>query len=422
LRPSNVVGYVSLAGGINDMLREKTDREGFVENEYSRNFFTIMDLVRDRVNDNIEAIRRAYNAFKDKRSKEESGFDSRTFNQTLDLIQTTSREAGVVEQQLDNMRTAVEDTEQALTRITTIVNQSASSNTLSNQSEDVRPAIAEMQRSLAKANVIAKSTRDILSKVKHLEAMTHVLGPKINQLEQQLEDFTELAALGLVAEGFSHELVTISDNLDARTTQVEKNAKPVISTSRELRTYLEYVRMSMHSVRKQLAHLAPSLKYVREKQELIPVRGLITELASFYSENDPDLKFSLEKSFTDFTIFGNKGRITQVVDNIVNNSIYWLKNYKKDHADFQPEIFFNAYAETLVIWDNGLGVDKTVESNLFQAFVTTKPRGIGRGLGLYIVAQLLDILNAEIILLPERNTHGRRFKFAVILKGAVKNG
>ncbi|MGI4735059.1 MAG: ATP-binding protein [Janthinobacterium lividum] len=420
LRPSNVVGYVSLSGGVNDVLREKTDREGFVENEYSRNFFILMDFIRDRINNNIEAIRRAYNAFKDKRMKEESGFDSRTFNQTLDLIQTTSKEATKVEGQLEEMLSAVKETEQALNEVTTIFNNQTTSRNTS-KDKDVRPAIASMQHSLAKANGIAKSTQEILGRVKHLEAMTHVLGPKINRLEQQLEDFTELAALGLVAEGFSHELVTISDNLDARTNLIEKNAKPTISSSRELRTYLEYVRMSMNSVRKQLAHLAPSLKYVREKQESISIKKTIEELAIFYSENDPDIDFLLTDSFSNFIIFGNKGRITQIIDNLVINSIYWLKEYIKNHKGFKPKVCFAAYDETLVIWDNGLGIDKTVESNLFQPFITTKPKGIGRGLGLYIVAQMLDVLNSEIILLPERNTHGRRFKFAIILKGAVKN-
>jgi signal transduction histidine kinase len=422
LRPGNVVGYIALSGGVNDVLREKTDREGFVENEYSRNFFMLMDLVRDRINENIEAIRRAYNAFKDKRTKEDSGFDSRTFAQTIDLIQTTSKEATKVENQLEEMLNVVEETEQSLQKVTNIVNEQATSRkTYPNQEKDMRPAIADVQRNLAKANVIAKSTQEILGKVKHLEAMTHVLGPKINRLEQQLEDFTELAALGLVAEGFSHELVTISDNLDARTNLIEKNARPAISSSRELRVYLEYVRMSMNSVRKQLAHLAPSLRYVREKQEFISIKLLVDELAIFYSENEHNIEFSLSTLFSNFTIFGNKGRIIQVIDNIIINSIYWLKEYKKIEADFKPAICFEAYDETLVIWDNGLGVDKTVESNLFQPFITTKPRGVGRGLGLYIVAQLLDILNSEIILLPERNVHGRRFKFAIILKGAVKN-
>ena len=148
---------------------------------------------------------------------------------------------------------------------------------------------------------------------------------------------------------------------------------------------------------------------------------MIEELITFYSENNPSIGFSLEKPFYDFRIYGNKGRLIQIIDNIIINSIYWLKEHRKSHPEFKPKVYFETYDETLVIWDNGIGIDKTVESNLFQPFITTKPRGVGRGLGLYIVAQMLDVLNSEIILLPERNSHGQRFKFAIILKGAVKN-
>ena len=429
LRPGNVIGFISLDGGENAVLREKTDREGFVETDYSRNFFIIMGLVRDRINDIIEAIRRAYNAYKDKRGKEDSEFSSKTFTQTLDIIRSTSQEAGKVEEQISDMLAAVEHTERALTRISKLVDERSSSPKQTSSKETKAQNIelsldfAAAQQSLAHANSIAKSTQEVLGRVKLLEQSAHVLGPKIARLEEQLQDFTELASLGLTAEGFTHELETISDNLDARTNILEKNAKPLIGSNREMRTYLEYVRMSVSSIRRQLTHLAPSLKYVREKQEDLPIKAFLEELATFYRQNDPNIAFDIVEPFEDFSVFANKGRMTQIIDIIISNSIYWLKNHKKTDSNFQPEVYFTAYDQNIIIWDNGLGVDKTVESNLFQAFITTKPRNIGRGLGLYIATQLLDTLNSEIILLPERNaTHGRRFKFAIILKGAVKNG
>ncbi len=424
LRPNNVMGYVSLEGDENKVLKEKTDREGFVENEYSRNFFLLMGIIRDRINSFVEAVRRSYNKYKELRIEEDSGLGSQTLSQTLELLQTTSQDAGRVERQIGEMLSAVEDTEQAIQQITDIVSrQSESSTALATTNSDMHPVLANMQKSIAQANRIIKSTKELLPKINRLDEIAKVLAPKIIRLEEQIDDFTELASLGLVAEGFTHELVSISNNLDARTSTIEKSAKPLIGTNRELRIYLEYVRMSVSSIRKQLSHLAPSLKYVREKQDTISIKPFVEELIEFYSNNNKDINFVIKEPFDDFAIIANKGKMTQIIDNLVINSVYWLRNYKKSNSELQPEISFSAYDQTLVIWDNGLGVDKAVEYNLFQSFVTTKPKGVGRGLGLYIVTQLLDTLDSEIILLPERNIlHGRRYKFALILKGALKNG
>ena len=59
------------------------------------------------------------------------------------------------------------------------------------------------------------------------------------------------------------------------------------------------------------------------------------------------------------------------------------------------------------------GISPAIENMLFEPFVTTKPKGEGRGLGLFIIQQLLDSSKCTIALEPFRNEHGRKYIFAI---------
>lgn len=65
----------------------------------------------------------------------------------------------------------------------------------------------------------------------------------------------------------------------------------------------------------------------------------------------------------------------------------------------------------VTVEDDGVGVDESIEELAFDPFITMKPSQSGRGLGLFVVRQLLDSMNASILLSPDRNSRGRRYKF-----------
>ena len=67
----------------------------------------------------------------------------------------------------------------------------------------------------------------------------------------------------------------------------------------------------------------------------------------------------------------------------------------------------------LFVFDNGIGIDKSVENHLFEEFVTNKPDNDGRGMGLYIVTTLLNEFCATITLDHERNQYGNLYKFII---------
>src|SRR5690606_28505678 len=114
-----------------------------------------------------------------------------------------------------------------------------------------------------------------------------------------------------------------------------------------------------------------------------------------------------------FAILMNRGKLTQVVDNLVLNSEFWLLEDLRKTAIQEAKIYARIQKPFVEIYDTGRGVSPSVENQLFQAFVTTKPKGLGRGLGLFINRQLLESSNCQISLLPARNTYDRRYIFRI---------
>jgi signal transduction histidine kinase len=57
----------------------------------------------------------------------------------------------------------------------------------------------------------------------------------------------------------------------------------------------------------------------------------------------------------------------------------------------------------ITIEDNGPGIPEHIRNQVFEAFVTTKPAGVGTGLGLNVAKDMISSLKGEIELLSEHN-------------------
>jgi C4-dicarboxylate-specific signal transduction histidine kinase len=181
------------------------------------------------------------------------------------------------------------------------------------------------------------------------------------------------------------------------------------------------VTSAASALRRQIGHLSPSLRYQRDKIETFPVSKLLGEILEHFADRwaENDIQVEIEADSADFTVKTNRGRLTQVVDNILLNAEYWLKEAHARNVDFKPNLTLAYASPRIRIWDNAGGVDSAVEDALFEPFITLKPKDEGRGLGLFISAQILESMGCSIALLGQRNEHDRRYIFELDLSGIV---
>lgn len=212
LRPANVIGYFSIDEGINDKLKDKTDREGLVSNPYSRNFFVLCFFIRDEINRYQEHIRRTYNDFLKTYKTENSGI--KTVNQAFSQLKETKLKTEEVKDEFKNAVISVDKAiEESDRLVKTVKNNPIFSTDLEKEAAEninfLLSKLKEIQNTLEKVE-------KVISRTEKLNEVINILEPKIQILEEQLMNFSELASLGLTAESVSHEFSSIADRLAER--------------------------------------------------------------------------------------------------------------------------------------------------------------------------------------------------------------
>ncbi|MBB6413712.1 ATP-binding protein [Mesorhizobium sangaii] len=413
LRPQNVLGFVLISEENNSNLKEKTDREGFVSNPWSQNFQRLVMQIPKTVSDLYETIRRTFNEY-----RREIADKARPLGPTektvADASSVAERLASYTERAISLSGGAVSARE----RIQKVTDRIHKTPILSSAAErELSDLLTEANAALESSTALFSEMEEYAVQARALADIVGSLAPRLDVMSDQLNDFTELAGLGLVAETLSHEVQNQTDRLMQQASGAIKKGQTARPQNRDLVQFGQEVTSTVSALRRLVGHLGPSLRYQRDKIEVIEISSLLKELKEHFKtrwEGD-DFSCSLRLTGSNFDIETNRGRMLQVLDNLLLNSEYWLKETAKRDPNFRPEIVVEYEPYRLHVSDNGPGVEKSVEEALFEPFVTLKSKQQGRGLGLFINAQIMESIGGQITLLPDRNADGRRFIFEVDL-------
>lgn len=374
LQPGNTAGYIAISAENNAQLVETTNREAFQDDQYYRNFQRILAEwlnVSGRVQ---EALRRDYNGYILGRELADGGF-----SETSSSIEVAKKAS----KKLDSASKVVSSQKQSLFIDETEI-------------QGAEKSLEQGKRAI------------------------EILANRAAEAEERLDDAWELAALGIIAETVSHEAANIVE-------RIMKEAKAVIERNRELGNDSEIRNAALNIVSrsnaliKQVSHLDSSLKYVRTRRDHFSMISFLGGTADFFRDRLSRENIFIAIDGDNFDVRMNQGRLSQTVDNLINNSEYWLLDTLRTRDIESPSIHIEMDCPYLIVWDNGKGVHRTIEHSLFDPFVSRKGEGKGRGLGLFICSQLLGSEQCSISLSDERNEYGNRYKFVVDLTNVVEN-
>ena len=310
-------------------LKEQTNREGFIESDESRALITILQWIID-----IE-FRNFINKI-DNETKEKFNFEKFTekyrdtcLNELYNFTQLVEKEFG--DEKLDTIN---------------------SMKLISNK--------------------ITKEFVFLTKEVKKIQ----------DQSAEDYDKFVYLAGIGLLTEFIFHEL----DRIVSYTINMIKNGK-------KSNISIDVIIDQLDTLQKRISVFDDIASVKRQVKSTFDLANLIDTIINNHDGEFSRHNIKIVRNFPNNTlkIKAVRGMIVQIIENLIINATFWIKRqnfYEVKNLTPTIEFIVDNDNRTLYIRDNGPGFPVSQKEWIFEPFVTSKPVGLGRGLGLYISRDL----------------------------------
>ena len=230
-----------------------------------------------------------------------------------------------------------------------------------------------------------KEIHDVEASVAKLSAQSQELMGRmeavIDEADEEREKFVYLAGIGLMTEFIFHELErAVSHTIE------------VISRDGRRRMTIESLLDQLTTLHKRIAAFDELTGEKRQRKSSFDLETLTRGiLDNHHREFDRhEVAAQVETLGRRLVVKAVRGMVIQILENLIVNAAYWLKRQGRFERGFRPRltIVVDGDDRKVTVEDNGPGVPADRCERIFQPFVTSKPTGQGRGLGLYIARDM----------------------------------
>ena len=234
-------------------------------------------------------------------------------------------------------------------------------------------AAKEIEMLTQNVNSLAIESLDL---IKRIEAV-------IEEADEEREKFVYLAGIGLMTEFIFHELDrAVSYTMD------------LISRGDLKRVTIESLKEQLKTLQKRISSFDELTGEKRQRKSSFDLGELVNQILENHTREFErhGIVVNFDEPERPYTVKAVRGMIIQILENLIVNAAYWLKQQKQYEMNFKPSLTVSIDPDdnTLCVKDNGPGVISDRKEQIFQPFTTTKPAGQGRGLGLYISREMSE--------------------------------
>lgn len=214
----------------------------------------------------------------------------------------------------------------------------------------------------------------------------------VDQYKEKLAITQELAGVGMAVEKSSHDIFVLIRRLIDNAEDIVKRFEKGKLSPTNLQQFLSDLRENLDVIYQEIQILQPLFRVARKTIKEVSVRDVVQRVERYYQR---ELRFNISfkiEADGDIVVKANLGLMLQVFINLADNAIYWVEQKKAGKRNILVRI--DPGADQVIFADNGPGINEEVTDIVFSEFYSTKADG--RGLGLYIVRELLGRIGASI--------------------------
>ena len=139
-------------------------------------------------------------------------------------------------------------------------------------------------------------------------------------------------------------------------------------------------------------------------------------LISSINANQKHIEFNYTDKISIFNeVEGDKNRFLQILNNLFSNAVKFTPEHGKIYIEAVSEDLGDSVKLRVCVKDNGIGIVKEKQKELFKPFSRATNKEKGTGLGLYISKQLANRMGGDIWFESEENK-GSTFYVEVVFK------
>lgn len=237
-----------------------------------------------------------------------------------------------------------------------------------------------------------------------------LVAKELKDVQQKLMDKEVLAARGEVTAGVAHEIRNplnfINNFSDVSKELIDEFLKTEEFDGRK--ELLDSIRDNILKVNvhgKRAASIITGMKEQNHGKSALNLCDLLRESVVLGTYNNQVKPFRIIEEYDPQVklIHANRTELQRVFLNLISNAVYALnKKVEMESSDWKPEIKIKVSKITdqvsITISDNGPGIPVSVSEKLFTPFYTTKPAGVGTGLGLSMSKEIIEEHKGKITL------------------------
>jgi nitrogen-specific signal transduction histidine kinase/CheY-like chemotaxis protein len=238
---------------------------------------------------------------------------------------------------------------------------------------------------------VRAASEELLTRLRMAEA-------PLAELVAELVATDRMASVGTLAGGVAHEinnpLAAVIANLELAIDDVKGLKLP--PEKGELLEELEDAREAAHRVRQIVRDLRLFSRAEEDRRDLVDVREIL-ESTLRMAWNEIRHRAKLVKAFDEVPLVdANEARLGQVFLNLVLNAAHAIGTGRAEANEIRVSTSVEGREVIVEVRDSGAGMSDEVRARIFEPFFSTKPAGVGRGLGLPISQRIVEEMGGRI--------------------------